>query len=85
VRKATPSPEAEAPKPAPVQHSAPAPVRAAPPAAAPAPSFAAPAADAPPAAPQPRIISVGPGGFLSGPGRPAGSHPACSAAPLGAC
>ncbi|ANI78793.1 MULTISPECIES: GcrA family cell cycle regulator [Sphingobium] len=69
VRKATPSPEAEAPKPAPVQHSAPAPVRAAPPAAAPAPSFAAPAADAPPAAPQPRIISVGPGGFLrQGPG-----------------
>ena len=69
VRKPAPAAETEAPKPAPVQHSAPAPVRAAPPAAAPAPSFATPSTDAPPPAPQPRIISVGPGGFLrQGPG-----------------
>ena len=73
VRKPAPI-EAEAPRPAaPVHHSAPAPVRPAAPAApAPAPaSFtaaAAPASDTP-AAPQPRIISVGPGGFLrQGPG-----------------
>ncbi|HJT39215.1 MAG TPA: GcrA family cell cycle regulator [Sphingobium sp.] len=73
VRKPAPT-EAEAPRPAaPVHHSAPAPVRPAAPAApAPAPaSFtaaAAPASDTP-AAPQPRIISVGPGGFLrQGPG-----------------
>ena len=73
ARKPAPvAPVAAAPKPAPVpQHTA---VRAAPPAAAPAaPSAsaspgAAPANDAP-AAPQPRIISVGPGGFLrQGPG-----------------
>jgi GcrA cell cycle regulator len=69
VRKPAPAAETEAPKPAPVQHSAPAPVRAAPPAAAPAPSFATPSTDAPAPAPQPRIISVGPGGFLrQGPG-----------------
>ncbi|GLV25694.1 GcrA family cell cycle regulator [Sphingobium sp. TomTYG45] len=69
VRK--PAPEAEAPKPAaPVQHSAPVPARPAPSvASAPAQSAAAPAADAPVPAPQPRIISVGPGGFLrQGPG-----------------
>ncbi|NIJ16926.1 GcrA family cell cycle regulator [Sphingobium vermicomposti] len=73
VRKPAPvAPVAAAPKPAPVpQNTA---VRTAPPAAAPAaPSAAAspgaaPANDAP-AAPQPRIISVGPGGFLrQGPG-----------------
>ncbi|MBB6189957.1 GcrA cell cycle regulator [Sphingobium wenxiniae] len=61
-----PAPRAAAPVPQP------APVRAAAPAApAPAPAPAAPAAAAPqqPAAPQPRIISVGPGGFLrQGPG-----------------
>jgi len=69
VRKTAPAPEAEAPRPTPVQHSAPAPVRAAPPAAVPAPSFTAPASEAPAPAPQPRIISVGPGGFLrQGPG-----------------
>jgi len=69
VRKIAPAPEAEAPRPTPVQHSAPAPVRAAPPAAVPAPSFTAPASEAPAPAPQPRIISVGPGGFLrQGPG-----------------
>ena len=69
VRKTAPVPEAEAPRPTPVQHSAPAPVRAAPPAAVPAPSFTAPASEAPAPAPQPRIISVGPGGFLrQGPG-----------------
>lgn len=62
-----PAPEAEAPKAAaPVHHPAPAPVRAPAP-AAPVPAAAAPAADAP--KPQPRIISVGPGGFLrQGPG-----------------
>lgn len=73
ARKPAPvAPVAAAPKPAPVpQNTA---VRTAPPAAAPAaPSAAAspgaaPANDAP-AAPQPRIISVGPGGFLrQGPG-----------------
>ena len=75
VRKPAPvAPVAAAPKPAPAPQSTTA--RAAPPAAAPvAPSAsagggagAAPAND-PPAAPQPRIISVGPGGFLrQGPG-----------------
>ncbi|WP_030538422.1 GcrA family cell cycle regulator [Sphingobium sp. DC-2] len=63
------APAVEAPKPAPVQQNAA--VRTAPPAPAPAaaPSAAAaPANDATPA-PQPRIISVGPGGFLrQGPG-----------------
>ena len=66
-----PAPEAEAPKPAaPVQHSAPVPARAAPPAvAAPTPSSGVPATEAAPPKPQPRIISVGPGGFLrQGPG-----------------
>ncbi|PJG46950.1 GcrA cell cycle regulator [Sphingobium sp. LB126] len=68
VRK--PAPEADAPKPAaPVHHAAPAPVRAPAPAApAPAPA-ASTASDAEPPKPQPRIISVGPGGFLrQGPG-----------------
>ncbi|KKW92894.1 GcrA family cell cycle regulator [Sphingobium chungbukense] len=68
VRK--PAPEADAPKPAaPVHHAAPAPVRAPAPAApAPAPAASA-ASDAEPPKPQPRIISVGPGGFLrQGPG-----------------
>ncbi|WP_150291728.1 GcrA family cell cycle regulator [Sphingobium estronivorans] len=67
VRK--PAPEAEAPKPAaPVHPAAPAPVRSAPPVApAPAPIAATPETEAP--APKPRIISVGPGGFLrQGPG-----------------
>ncbi|WP_242122787.1 GcrA family cell cycle regulator [Sphingobium sp. Sx8-8] len=69
VRKA--APEAEAPKPAaPASHAAPAPVRTPAPAApAPAPAASAAAPDAEPPKPQPRIISVGPGGFLrQGPG-----------------
>ncbi|WP_375196670.1 GcrA family cell cycle regulator [Sphingobium sp.] len=69
VRK--PAPEAEAPKPAaPVSHAAPAPVRTPAPAApAPAPAASVATADAEPPKPQPRIISVGPGGFLrQGPG-----------------
>ncbi|WP_176595426.1 MULTISPECIES: GcrA family cell cycle regulator [Sphingobium] len=64
-----PASETEAPKPAaPVQqHAAPSPVRPAAPAPAPAPVAAAPETEAP--KPQPRIISVGPGGFLrQGPG-----------------
>ncbi|WP_062792998.1 GcrA family cell cycle regulator [Sphingobium herbicidovorans] len=71
VRKPAPVAETEAPKPAPIQHSTPAPVRHPAPVtvAAISPSASAPAADAPPPAPQPRIISVGPGGFLrQGPG-----------------
>lgn len=71
VRKPTPPiAESEAPKPAaPVHHSAPAPVRVAAP-AAPAPVAATSAASETEAPkPQPRIISVGPGGFLrQGPG-----------------
>jgi GcrA cell cycle regulator len=68
-----PAPVAPAPRPA-VTASAPAPAPAAPAAPSPAPTAsAAPAADAAPsdvpAVPQPRIISVGPGGFLrQGPG-----------------
>ena len=63
-----PTPEAEAPKAAAAPVAQPAPVRAAPPVAAPAPVEAAPASDAA-RPPQPRIISVGPGGFLrQGPG-----------------
>ena len=64
-----PAPEAETPKPAaPAHHAAPTSVRPATPAApAPAPSAAAPETEVP--KPQPRIISVGPGGFLrQGPG-----------------
>ncbi|AMK18531.1 MULTISPECIES: GcrA family cell cycle regulator [Sphingobium] len=71
VRKPAPAVETETPKPAPIQHSTPAPVRHPTPVtvAAISPSASAPAADAPPPAPQPRIISVGPGGFLrQGPG-----------------
>jgi GcrA cell cycle regulator len=72
-RKAAPAPEAEAPRAVPQAAPAPAPVRA----PAPAPVAAAPVApaaeastdDASTPAPQPRIISVGPGGFLrQGPG-----------------
>lgn len=62
-----PEPRVAAPRPAPAPIAAPAPVRAEP-AASPA---AAEAGDAPvvPATPQPRIVSVGPGGFLrQGPG-----------------
>ncbi|MFC3441286.1 GcrA family cell cycle regulator [Sphingobium rhizovicinum] len=70
-----PAPEPEAPRAAAPVAPAPAPVRA-PAAPAPAATPAAPAAttpaganDAPAPAPQPRIISVGPGGFLrQGPG-----------------
>lgn len=72
AKVATPAPEPKVatPRPAPV---APAAVAAAPaPVRAPAPAPAADAAqgsDTPPAAPQPRIVSVGPGGFLrQGPG-----------------
>ena len=74
AKAAKPAPEPAAPRAAP---AAPAPRAAAPAApapAAPAPRAAAPAAtapagDAPAAAPQPRIVSVGPGGFLrQGPG-----------------
>ena len=79
----TPAPAAAAPRPAKVAVPAPEPKVAAPRPAAPAPAAVAappapvraPAADAaqasttPPAAPQPRIVSVGPGGFLrQGPG-----------------
>lgn len=75
ARKPAPAPEPETPRAAAPAAPAPAPVRApiaptptpvAPPAA---PATVASSADAPPAAPQPRIISVGPGGFLrQGPG-----------------
>jgi GcrA cell cycle regulator len=65
-RPAAPRPATPPPAPAAAAPRAPAPAPAAPTAAAPA---AAPAGDAPPAAPQPRIVSVGPGGFLrQGPG-----------------
>ncbi|WP_067738869.1 GcrA family cell cycle regulator [Novosphingobium naphthalenivorans] len=74
-KKAKPAPEAPAPRaaepaPAPERKPAPAPAAPAPRAAEPAPSAAAAApADEAPAKPQPRIISVGPGGFLrQGPG-----------------
>jgi GcrA cell cycle regulator len=72
-RKPAPVPEVEAARPAPQAAPAPAPVRApapAPVSAAPAaPAIDSAAADAPTPAPQPRIISVGPGGFLrQGPG-----------------
>ncbi len=61
---ATPSPFEEAPRAA---EQTPAPVSPAP--ATPVPQTAAPAADTPPPAPQVRIVSVGPGGFLrQGPG-----------------
>ena len=67
------APKAEAPlRPAPTPRPSAAPAASAPRAAAPAPAAtapAAPASDAPPTAPQPRIVSVGPGGFLrQGPG-----------------
>ena len=74
AKAAKPAPEPAAPRAAP---AAPAPRAAAPAAPAPAapapraaaPAAAAPAGDAPAAAPQPRIVSVGPGGFLrQGPG-----------------
>ena len=73
-RKPAPAPDVEAPRAAAPVVSAPAPVRA--PVAAPtaaAPTAPAPAAadatDTPAPPPQPRIISVGPGGFLrQGPG-----------------
>lgn len=69
AKPATPAPEPKVAAPRPV-------VAAAPPAPAPAPRVAPapapeakPASDAAPAAPQPRIVSVGPGGFLrQGPG-----------------
>ncbi|MEC3949193.1 GcrA family cell cycle regulator [Sphingobium sp. HWE2-09] len=75
-RKPAPTPEVEAPRAAAAPAApAPAPTRAPVSAPAAAPAATAPAAapaaaaDAPPAAPQPRIISVGPGGFLrQGPG-----------------
>lgn len=71
-RKPAPAPEAEAPRAAAPTVAAPvAPVRApvAAPAAPAAPAPVAAAMDAPAPAPQPRIISVGPGGFLrQGPG-----------------
>ena len=74
AKTAKPAPEPAAPRAAPaapapraVAPAAPAPAAPAPRAAAPA--AAAPAGDAPAAAPQPRIVSVGPGGFLrQGPG-----------------
>lgn len=70
VRKPAPAAEAEAPRQAaPAAHVAPPPARTPAPAApAPAPAVSAtPPSDTP--APQPRIISVGPGGFLrQGPG-----------------
>lgn len=74
AKAAKPAPEPAAPRAAP---AAPAPRAAAPAAPAPAapapragaPAAAVPAGDAPAAAPQPRIVSVGPGGFLrQGPG-----------------
>jgi len=72
VRKPTaPAPEAEAPRAAAPVAAPPPPARPAPVAApvAPAAPAAAAATDAPPPAPQPRIVSVGPGGFLrQGPG-----------------
>jgi len=72
VRKpAAPAPEAEAPRAAAPVAAPPPPARPAPVAApvAPAAPAAAAATDAPPPAPQPRIVSVGPGGFLrQGPG-----------------
>jgi GcrA cell cycle regulator len=61
-------PRAPAPRPAPAPAAAAPAPRPTPAPAAPA-AAAAPAADAPLAAPQPRIVSVGPGGFLrQGPG-----------------
>ncbi len=67
------APKAEAaPRPAPAPRPSAAPTAPTPRQSAPAPAAAppsAPAADAPSAAPQPRIVSVGPGGFLrQGPG-----------------
>lgn len=72
-RKPAPVPaapqEAEAPRAVAAPPAPPAPVRAAAPAAAPAPAVPAASATEPTAAPQPRIVSVGPGGFLrQGPG-----------------
>lgn len=67
-RPAAPRPAAEAPRPAPVR-PAPAAAPAAAPSAPAAPASEAADALAQPRAPQPRIISVGPGGFLrQGPG-----------------
>lgn len=69
-RAAEPAPAAPAPVAPPPRAAAPAP-RPAPAAPPPAPVAAAPAGDAPaaPVAPTPRIVSVGPGGFLrQGPG-----------------
>jgi GcrA cell cycle regulator len=69
-RVAAPRPIAVAPAPTtPVAAPAPRPVVSAEPPAAPAAPAPAPASDAPPPPPQPRIVSVGPGGFLrQGPG-----------------
>lgn len=69
-RKPAPAaPEVEAPRAAAPTPPQPTPVRAAPPVSAPAPVTSATPADDAPAAPQPRIVSVGPGGFLrQGPG-----------------
>ncbi|MEJ2410171.1 MAG: GcrA family cell cycle regulator [Novosphingobium sp.] len=73
-KKAKPAPEAPAPRaadpaPAPERKAAPAPAAPAPRPAPPAPAPVANAAPEAPAKPQPRIISVGPGGFLrQGPG-----------------
>ncbi|WP_313335377.1 GcrA family cell cycle regulator [Sphingobium yanoikuyae] len=70
-KPAAPAPEAEAPRAAAPVAAPPPPPRPAPvaaPAAPAAPAAAAPS-DAPAAPPQPRIVSVGPGGFLrQGPG-----------------
>ena len=69
ARKPAPSaPEAEAVRPAPAHHAAPAPSRSTAP-AAPSPAAASTASTTEAAPQQPRIISVGPGGFLrQGPG-----------------
>jgi GcrA cell cycle regulator len=69
AKPAAPAPEPKVAAPRPVVAAAP-PAPAPAPRAAPAPApEAKPASDAAPAAPQPRIVSVGPGGFLrQGPG-----------------
>ena len=69
AKPAAPTPEPKVAAPRPVVAAAP-PAPAPAPRAAPAPApEAKPASDAAPAAPQPRIVSVGPGGFLrQGPG-----------------
>lgn len=68
ARPAEPEPEADEPEIEQAETAAPAPVRAAP-VAAPVEVAAAPADAPPPIAPRPRVVSVGPGGFLrQGPG-----------------